>query len=79
LARCTGTSQGRISVLTSVNLLHVEGYKEKVQAITGKDTAKTIPKSFLLAADDIVIAGLNGHTRAPVPLLPALRTPSQKL
>ncbi len=44
-----------ISVLTSVNLLHVEEYKEKVQAITGKDTAETIPKSFLLAADEIVI------------------------
>src|SRR5499425_267910 len=44
-----------ISVLTSVNLLHVEEYKEKVQAITGKDTAETIPKAFLLAADDIVI------------------------
>jgi K+-sensing histidine kinase KdpD len=27
-----------ISVLTSINLLHVEEYKEKVQAITGKDT-----------------------------------------
>jgi len=44
-----------ITVLTSVNLLHVEEYKEKVQAITGKDTAETIPKSFLMAADDIVI------------------------
>jgi len=44
-----------ISVLTSINLLHVEEYKEKVQAITGKDTTETIPKSFLLAADDIVI------------------------
>jgi two-component system sensor histidine kinase KdpD len=44
-----------ISVLTSVNLLHVEEYKEKVQAITGKNTTETIPKSFLLAADDIVI------------------------
>jgi two-component system, OmpR family, sensor histidine kinase KdpD len=44
-----------ISVLTSVNLLHVEEYKEKVQAITGKDTTQTIPKSFLLAADEIVI------------------------
>jgi two-component system sensor histidine kinase KdpD len=44
-----------ISVLTSVNLLHVEEYKVKVQAITGKDTTETIPKSFLLAADDIVI------------------------
>jgi two-component system sensor histidine kinase KdpD len=44
-----------ISVLSSVNLLHVEEYKEKVQAIIGKDTTETIPKSFLLAADDIVI------------------------
>jgi len=44
-----------ISVLTSMNLLHVEEYKQKVQAITGKDTAETIPKSFLLAADEIVI------------------------
>ena len=43
------------SVLSSVNLLHVEEYKEKVQAITGKNTTETIPKSFLLAADDIVI------------------------
>src|ERR1700675_3862871 len=44
-----------ISVLSSVNLLHVEEYKEKVQAITGKNTTETIPKSFLLAADHIVI------------------------
>jgi two-component system sensor histidine kinase KdpD len=44
-----------ISVLTSVNLLHVAEYKEKVQAITGRDTTETIPKSFLLSADDIVI------------------------
>ncbi len=44
-----------ISVLSSVNLLHVEEYKEKVHAITGKNTTETIPKSFLLAADDIVI------------------------
>jgi two-component system, OmpR family, sensor histidine kinase KdpD len=44
-----------ISILTTVNLLHVEEYTEKVQAITGKQTAQTIPKSFLLAADDIVI------------------------
>jgi two-component system sensor histidine kinase KdpD len=44
-----------ISVLSSVNLLHVDEYKEKVQAITGKNTTETIPKAFLLAADDIVI------------------------
>jgi len=47
-----------ISVLTSVNLLHVEEYGEKVQAITGKQTTETIPKSFLLAADDIVIVDI---------------------
>jgi len=47
--------QSGISVLTSINLLHVEEYREKVQAITGKETTETIPKSFLLAADDIVI------------------------
>ena len=44
-----------ISVLSSVNLLHVAEYKDKVQAITGKNTTETIPKAFLLAADDIVI------------------------
>ena len=44
-----------ISVLSSVNLLDVEEYKEKVQAISGKNTTEIIPKSFLLAADDIVI------------------------
>jgi two-component system, OmpR family, sensor histidine kinase KdpD len=44
-----------VSVLTSVNLLHVEEYRDKVQAITGKQTTETIPKSFLLAANDIVI------------------------
>ena len=42
-------------MLSSINLLHVEEYKEKVQAITGKNTSETIPKSFLFAADDIVI------------------------
>jgi two-component system sensor histidine kinase KdpD len=44
-----------ISVLSSVNLLFVEEYREKVRIITGKDTSETIPKSFLLAADEIVI------------------------
>lgn len=44
-----------ISVLSSVNLLYVEEYREKVKSITGKDTLETIPKSFLLAADEIVI------------------------
>jgi two-component system sensor histidine kinase KdpD len=44
-----------ISILSSINLLYVEEYREKVRTITGKDTLETIPKSFLLAADEIVI------------------------
>ena len=41
--------------MSSVNLLFVEEYREKVRSITGKDTLETIPKAFLLAADEIVI------------------------
>ncbi|HJY86693.1 MAG TPA: universal stress protein, partial [Candidatus Acidoferrales bacterium] len=44
-----------ISVLTGINLLHIEEFCEKVEAITGKHTTETIPKAFLLAADEIVI------------------------
>ncbi len=44
-----------ISVVSSVNLLFVEEYRDKVRIITGKDTSETIPKSFLLSADEIVI------------------------
>jgi two-component system sensor histidine kinase KdpD len=44
-----------ISVLSSINLLYVEEYREIVRSITGRDTLETIPKAFLLAADEIVI------------------------
>jgi two-component system sensor histidine kinase KdpD len=47
--------RGGISVLTGINLLHIEEFREKVEAITGKHTTATIPKAFLLAADEIVI------------------------
>jgi two-component system, OmpR family, sensor histidine kinase KdpD len=47
--------QAGISVLSGINLLHIEEFREKVEAITGKHTTETIPKAFLLAADEIVI------------------------
>jgi two-component system sensor histidine kinase KdpD len=57
-----------ISVLTSVNLLHVEEYREKVQAITGKYTTETIPKSLrelaLLLTAEVVDAQLETYVHA---------------
>jgi two-component system sensor histidine kinase KdpD len=44
-----------ISVITSVNLLHIEELQTQVSAITGKQTAETVPKRFLENADEIVI------------------------
>jgi len=47
--------QAGISVITSVNLLHIEELQDQVSAITGKQTAETVPKRFLENADEIVI------------------------
>jgi len=46
---------GGVSILTGLNLLHVEELSKKVEAVTGKRATDTVPKSFLLAADEIVI------------------------
>ncbi len=47
--------RGGISVLTSINLLHIEEFRERIEEVTGKHTTETIPKAFLLAADEIVV------------------------
>jgi len=47
--------RGGITVLTSINLLHIEEFRERVEAVTGKHATETIPKAFLLAADEIVV------------------------
>jgi two-component system sensor histidine kinase KdpD len=47
--------QNGISVLTAVNLLHIEELREQVEAITGKHTKETIPRKFLECADEIVV------------------------
>jgi len=44
-----------ISVITSVNLQHIEDKREQVEAITHKHVAQTVPLSFLQTADEIVV------------------------
>jgi two-component system sensor histidine kinase KdpD len=44
-----------ISVITSVNLQHIEEKRERVGAITGKLVTETIPLAFLNKADEIVV------------------------
>jgi two-component system, OmpR family, sensor histidine kinase KdpD len=44
-----------ISVITSLNLQHIEEKREKVEAITGKHVSDTVPLSFLQTADEIVV------------------------
>jgi len=44
-----------ISVITSVNLQHIEEERAKVQRITGKRVDQVVPLSFLQTADEIVV------------------------
>ncbi len=44
-----------ISVITSVNLQHIEEESEQVEAITGKHVSQTVPLSFLKTAYEIVV------------------------
>ena len=44
-----------ISVITSVNLQHIEEKSAEVESITGKHVTQTVPLSFLNTADEIVV------------------------
>ena len=44
-----------ISVITSLNLQHIEEKAEQVQAITGKRATQTVPLTFLQTAEEIVV------------------------
>lgn len=44
-----------VSVLASVNLQHIEEYREQVERITGKRVAESIPKDFLKFAEEIEV------------------------
>ncbi len=44
-----------ITVITSLNLQHIQELRDKVEAITGKRVVQTVPKAFLSLADEIVV------------------------
>ncbi|MBI3405435.1 MAG: hypothetical protein HY046_08260 [Acidobacteria bacterium] len=44
-----------VSVLTAINLLHIEEFRERVEHLTGKHVTATVPRDFLRGADEIVI------------------------
>jgi two-component system, OmpR family, sensor histidine kinase KdpD len=47
-----------ITVITSVNLQYIEELREQVERITGKKVTETVPKSFILAADEIEVVDM---------------------
>jgi two-component system sensor histidine kinase KdpD len=62
-----------ISVITAVNLQHIEELRSRVEPLTGKQVAETIPKGFLTGADEIEIVDI-----APEQLIERLgRQPDQ--
>ncbi len=44
-----------ISVITAINLNHIEELRQAVQQITGKEVRETVPKAFLLRAEEIAV------------------------
>jgi len=42
-----------ITVVTAVNLQHIEEFRAQVEPLTGKKVTETIPKAFLTTADEI--------------------------
>ncbi len=47
-----------ISVITAINILYIEELREQVEALTGKHTKETVPRDFLMRADEIVLVDL---------------------
>jgi two-component system, OmpR family, sensor histidine kinase KdpD len=44
-----------ISILASINLQYIDGYREKVEKITGKHVAEVVPLEFLESAEEIEV------------------------
>src|SRR5579862_2198744 len=44
-----------ISVVTSVNVQYIDELRERIEKITGKRVTQAVPRSFLNAADEIVV------------------------
>jgi two-component system sensor histidine kinase KdpD len=51
-----------ISVISSVNLQHIEEKRAEVEAITGKHVDETVPMGFLQMADEIVVVDAPAYT-----------------
>ena len=47
-----------ISIITAVNLQHIDELKPRIELLTGKSVSDAIPKSFLMAADEIEIVDI---------------------
>ena len=47
--------QAGVSVVTAINLHHIQELKQTVQQITGKEVRDTVPKAFLMRAEEIVV------------------------
>lgn len=52
-----------ISVITSVNLQHIEEKRADVEGITGKHVTQTVPLRFLQMADEIVVVDAPAESR----------------
>lgn len=50
--------QAGISVVTSINLQYIEELRAGVERITGKRVSETVPRSFILSADEIEIVDI---------------------
>lgn len=44
-----------ISILTSINLEYIEEQQEFVRSVTGKTPTPTVPQSFIVSADEVVV------------------------
>lgn len=49
-----------ITVVTSLNIQHIEEEREKAERITGKRVTQTVPKNFVAQADEIVVVDVPG-------------------
>jgi two-component system sensor histidine kinase KdpD len=47
-----------ISIITAVNIQFIEELRAKVEPITGKRVRETVPKSFILSADEIEVVDM---------------------
>lgn len=65
-----------IKVLGSINIQYIKELSEKVEAITGKHVAETVPASFIRSADEIEI--IDAPPEEPIECSPEQRLDAEK-